>query len=346
MCWSKLPSTSLNWNPPDALFVTVLRALCDCNQLESASHAVRHLLQIITPPSPPDASTSAAQLPGLDKSPSSSALQQPVSAPGTTSWTTQQPATKDAHLQQVPKSQQPAVPITSQQACHLPSSADRPSWRGWVDAALDAPQSLLSSDTASASGSANQLAGGSLQKGPPKPSPEGHMAVADLQEPPAGTQTPPRHSSSLQSSPSPHLTAQLSLLQDQQSLPEPTSSQQSEIQSPLSHQQHGQHPVATVASSKPVQEAAGWESPPKQQLGVAAGGLPEHFPALSRDKLRLIREACHVVMTLAERQGRPEMLLPVLEGMQQVHSFICPSVRPSIYPFMLTSSQPSIHPSS
>ncbi|KAL0025828.1 hypothetical protein WJX79_004020 [Trebouxia sp. C0005] len=35
------------------------------------------------------------------------------------------------------------------------------------------------------------------------------------------------------------------------------------------------------------------------------------------DKLRLIREACHVVMTLAERQGRPEMLLPVLEGMQQ-----------------------------
>ena len=352
ICYVKLPCISLCLNPPDALFVAVLRALCDCNQLESASHAVRHLLQIISPPSPPDAPTTAAQLPGPDNSaslPSSSALQRASqAAPGQTSWTTQQHFAEDAQLQQVPKPQQLAAPSSSQQAQHLPTSADRPGWRGWVEAALDSntPQSLLSSETASASEGANQLAGNSLQKGPSEPPLEGHMAAAHLQGSSAGRLTSPHHSSSLQSSPTPHVTTQLSSRQDQQSLPESTSSQQSEIQSPLSHQRPSQHPAATVAAPKPVQEAAGWANPPKQQLGVAAGGLPEHPPALSGDKLRLIREACHVVMTLAERQGRPEMLLPVLEGMQQVHSFICPSVRPSIYPFMLTSSQPSIHPSS
>jgi len=315
---------------------------------------VRHLLQIITPSSPPDASPTNAQLPSSDDSPSSSsssALQQAFQASaGNTPWTTQQPVAEDAHLQQVPRSQQPAIPSSSQQAQHLPNSADRPGWRGWVEAALDSspPQSLLSSDTASASGSANQLAGNSLQKSPSEPSPEGHMAAAHLQGSSAGRLTPYHHSSLLQPSPSPNLTTQLSSWQDQQSRPEPTSSQQSH--SPLSHQQPSQHLPATVASPKPVQEAAGRENPPKQQLGVAAGGLSEHFPALSGAKLRLIREACHVVMTLAERQGRREMLLPVLEGMQQVDLYMClsfcPSVRPSIHPSVHPASHPSIHPAS
>ena len=319
---------------------------------------MRHLLQIITPPSPPDAPT-AAQLPGPDDSPSSSALPQASqAAPGNTSWITQQPATEVAQLQQVPKSQQLAVPSSSQQAQHLPNSADRPGWRGWVEAALDSstPQSLPSSDTASASDTAHQLTGNSLQKGSSEALPEGHMAAAHLQGSSAGQLTPPHHPSSLQSSPSPHVTTQLSSWQDQQSLPEPTSSQQPETQSPLSHQQHSQHLAATAAKlPKPEQEAAGWD-PPKQQLGVAAGGLPEQFPALSRDKLKLIREACHVVMTLAERQGRPEMLLPVLEGMQQVHSFIrlsvCPfrpssllTIHPAIHPAIHPSICPSVHAS-
>lgn len=317
-CLKAQLNTSSFRNNPEVLTAYV-RALCDCNQLESASRAVRHLLQIVTPPSPPDAPT-AAQPPGPDDSPSSLALPQASqAAPGNTSWITQQPATEVAQLQQVPKSQQLAVPSSSQQAQHLPNSADRPGWRGWVEAALDSstPQSLPSSDTASASDTAHQLTGNSLQKGSSEALPEGHMAAAHLQGSSAGQLTPPHHPSSLQSSPSPHVTTQLSSWQDQQSLPEPTSSQQPETQSPLSHQQHSQHLAATAAKlPKPEQEAAGWD-PPKQQLGVAAGGLPEQFPALSRDKLKLIREACHVVMTLAERQGRPEMLLPVLEGMQQ-----------------------------
>lgn len=362
ICWVKLPYISLCQNPPDALLVAVLRALCDCNQLESASHAVRHLLQIITPPSPPDACSTAAQLPGPDDSPSSSALQQASqAAPGDTSWTTQQPVAEDEHLQQVPKSQQQAaVPSLSQQAQHHPHSADRPGWRGWVEAALDSspPQSLLSSDTASATEGANQLASNSLQKGPSEPSPEGHMAAAHLQGSSAGRPTPPHHSSSLQSSLNPHSTPQLSSWQDQQSLLQPTFSQQSEIQPPLSNQQHIQHLAATVVTPKPVQEATGWENPPQQQRRVAAGGLPEQIPALSRDKLRLIREACHVVMTLAERQGWPEMLLPVLEGMQQVHpirmsvllsvclSFcasFCSSAILLILSFVHPSNYPSIH---
>ncbi|KAA6420539.1 MAG: hypothetical protein FRX49_09700 [Trebouxia sp. A1-2] len=276
--------------------------------------------EIITPPSPPDAVPTTAQLPGPNDPPSSSALQQASqAAPGNTSWTTQQPASENAHKQQVPTTRQPATPSANQQACHLPNSADRPGWRGWVDAALDSntPQSLPSSDQVSASDIVNQLAGNSLQMDPSQPSPEGHVAAAHLQGSSAARSTPPHQPSSVQSSPSPQVTTQLSSWQDQQSLPEPTSSQQPEIQSPHSYQQHSRHPAGTMVSPDPVQEAAAWERPPKLQLGFAAGGLPEHTPALSQDKLRLIREACHVVMTLAERQGRPEMLLPVLEGMQQ-----------------------------
>ncbi|DBA79649.1 TPA: hypothetical protein ACH3X1_008327 [Trebouxia sp. C0004] len=322
---AELDSSSLK-NDPEVLTAYV-RALCDCNQLQLASHALHHLLQIITPPSPPDAPTTAAWPPGPDDSSSSSALRQASQAAlGNTSWTMQQPVAADAHLQQMQKPQQPSVPSSSQQAQYLPHSADRPSWRGWVDAALDAPQSLLSSDKASASVSANQLAGSSLQEGPSEPSPEGHIAAAPLQEPSAERPTPPHHSLSLQSKPSPHVTTQW---QGQQSLPEPIFSQQSEIQFPLCHQRHSQHhspklesaaqsaaqSAVTVVPPKP--EAAGRGSPPKQQLGVAAGDLSKQIPALSRDKLRLIREACHVVMTLAEQQGCPEILLPVLEGMQQ-----------------------------
>ena len=38
-------------------------------------------------------------------------------------------------------------------------------------------------------------------------------------------------------------------------------------------------------------------------------------------KLKLIREACHTVMTLAEKRGQPALMLPILESMQQVRRY-------------------------
>ena len=66
-----------------------------------------------------------------------------------------------------------------------------------------------------------------------------------------------------------------------------------------------------------------------EQAAASQGSLqqqPQHGRETSRHaelpyyQLKLIREACHTVMTLAEKRGQPTLMLPLLESMQQVGS--------------------------
>ena len=121
---------------------------------------------------------------------------------------------------------------------------------------------------------------------------------------------------------------------------------------PVPSQPHGQPPSAPHSSDQQVthqvmhsQQAFGQQdrtqlphqgsvqpgSSPAQLEHAAAsqGSLPQE-PQHSREtgryaglpyyQLKLIREACHTVMTLAEKRGQPALMLPLLESMQQVGS--------------------------
>lgn len=108
---------------------------------------------------------------------------------------------------------------------------------------------------------------------------------------------------------------------------------------PTQHQQvgthqptHSQHVVSQQArgsllrqDSSQQQEGKSPQQP--EQMAASQGSSdrePQHSRAASRHAglpyfhLKLIREACHTVMTLAEKRGQPALMLPLLQRMQQV----------------------------
>lgn len=103
----------------------------------------------------------------------------------------------------------------------------------------------------------------------------------------------------------------------------PTSDQQMFHQLTHGQQAYGQQDK----SQMPRQGGSNQPHGSPAQLGQAtAVQEPQHSRETSRHaelphyQLKLVREACHTVMTLAEKKGQPAFMLPLLESMQQVGS--------------------------
>ena len=95
---------------------------------------------------------------------------------------------------------------------------------------------------------------------------------------------------------------------------------------PTPSQPHGPPPSGPPASDQLVAHQLMHS---QQAMSVRQSSLlqePQHSRETSRHaellyyQLKLIREACHTVMTLAEKRGQPALMLPLLESMQQVSS--------------------------
>lgn len=221
----------------------------------------------------------------------------------------QQTMAADTRAQQAGRSQQQPAPSVSaqcdqQQQTH---SVGRPGWRGWVNAALDSdtPQNLLASDTPT-SGTANGFPPSSHQQGPSWQPAPGSSSAPQLQSSDATAQAVHQQPTALRAS--------------VQAKAQSVSSQQPASHAALSHPQHIQQP-RHQGTAEVAPKPAGRQAPPRQQQGLGPQGHQQGaVMGLSQYNVKLIREACHVVMTLAERQGQPEMLLPILESMQQVWS--------------------------
>lgn len=276
---------------------------------------------MLTPPPP-----TAVQPPTAHDSPTTSASPQAIhSAPHSASWpisqsVSQQTMAADTHAQQAGRSKQQPTPSASgerEQQQQQAQSVGRPGWRGWVNAALDSdtPQNLLASETTT-SGTANGFPPSSREHGPSwQPAPDSSSAP---QHQSSYATAQARHQQPTASPASLQANAQSVSWQSQQSLHEPLSSQQPASHAALGHQQHSQQP-RQQGTAEVAPKPAGRQAPPRQQQGLGPQGHQQGpVMGLSQYNVKLIREACHVVMTLAERQGLPEMLLPILESMQQV----------------------------
>lgn len=107
---------------------------------------------------------------------------------------------------------------------------------------------------------------------------------------------------------------------------------------PTQHQQathqpkHSQQVFSQQARSQPPRQDTSQQhkgmSPAQSEHAAASQGcllqVPQHRREARRHaglpyfQLKLIREACHTVMTLAEKRGQPALMLPLLQRMQQV----------------------------
>lgn len=99
---------------------------------------------------------------------------------------------------------------------------------------------------------------------------------------------------------------------------QPASQQDMQAKHALQHQlpthgQHQQHKGMSPAQSEHAAASQGslLQEPQHRREASRHAGLP-YF------QLKLIREACHTVMTLAEKRGQPALMLPLLQRMQQV----------------------------
>lgn len=112
-------------------------------------------------------------------------------------------------------------------------------------------------------------------------------------------------------------------------LPSDTSTQHQQV----THQPtHSQQLFSQQARSRPPRQDSSQQqegkSPAQSEHAAASQGSlleqPQHRRETSRQaglpyfQLKLIREACHTVMTLAEKRGQPPLMLPLLQRMQQV----------------------------
>ena len=129
------------------------------------------------------------------------------------------------------------------------------------------------------------------------------------------------------------------LLQHQPPTPVPSQPQEQPPSDPTIHDQQVTHQLkhsqqALVqqdrtrlpcqGSSQPGNSPAQLEEAAASQGSLLQG--PQHSREATKHaelpyfQLKLIREACHTVMTLAEKRGQPALMLPLLESMQQVGS--------------------------
>ena len=106
----------------------------------------------------------------------------------------------------------------------------------------------------------------------------------------------------------------------------PTQHQQMTHQPTLSQQVLSQQARSRLPCQDSSQQQEG-KSPTQRGHAAASQGLlqePQHRREVRRHaglpyfQLKLIREACHTVMTLAEKRGQPALMLPLLQRMQQV----------------------------
>ena len=136
------------------------------------------------------------------------------------------------------------------------------------------------------------------------------------------------------------------LLQHQSSTPVPSQPQGQPPPDPPLHDQQVTHQPAHSQQAfvqqdrfqLPHQDSSQKRNSPVEleQTGASQGSVlqePQHSRETSRHaelpyyQLKLIREACHTVMTLAEKRGQRALMLPLLESMQQVGS--SPTLRES-----------------
>ena len=198
--------------------------------------------------------------------------------------------------------QQPAAPhaATQQQTALLdgdgassggrqqPATGSRPHWRSWVDAELDSSkgESLHAQPTATQNTGSSQQHQQHQQQHSQGAMPSGVSG----QVPGHGHTQQQGSTASMQS----NSYSQLPRYEQSQRLPGQKLGEQSqEVPSPSSQSQRSPD---LNRQSEPGQRG------------------------LSRQQLKLIQEACHAVMTLAERQQQQALVLPILESMKEVSS--------------------------
>ena len=94
------------------------------------------------------------------------------------------------------------------------------------------------------------------------------------------------------------------------------------LQQPNSHQQHQLTHEAETSAGSQATPSNGADPLHSKEAGVGLSVPLWHkwvsSTSLTQQQLKLIQEACHTVMTVAERQQQHELVLPILESMKQV----------------------------